>query len=202
MDIGRSGTTKGPRMSDRAAPTSPDTESLRFSDLFDQYGPALLRYARYRVGIDAAEDLVAEVFATAYSHRHRFDVARGGAGPWLFGIASTLVRAHRRAEQRALRALTQGGVDRASESFTEQVDDKVTAAASTRTMAAALARLKRRDRDVLLLTAVAELSYAETAEALGISIGTVRSRLHRARSAMREAFDHLDPRGHIEGSGS
>lgn len=189
-------------MSDGAAPTPPDGEFAELGDLFDRYAPALLRYARYRVGIDAAEDLVAEVFATAYTQRHRYDPARGGAGPWLYGIASRLVRAHRRAEQRALRALTRGGVDRATESFTDEVDDKVTAAASTHAIAAALARLKRRDRDVLLLIAVAELSYAETAEALGISIGTVRSRLHRARSLMREAFVHLDPRGHIEGSGS
>jgi DNA-binding CsgD family transcriptional regulator len=69
----------------------------------------------------------------------------------------------------------------------------VTAAAIQRELAGALAGLSRGDRDVLLLVAWADFSYGEVAAALGIPVGTVRSRLNRARRKVREALGGQDP---------
>src|SRR5690348_11576564 len=63
------------------------------------------RYLARRVGGEAADDLAAEVFLAAFSQRHRYDAARECARPWLYGIATNLVGAHRRQEARYLRAL-------------------------------------------------------------------------------------------------
>lgn len=165
-----------------------------FAELFDRYGSALLRYARYRIGVDVANDLVAEVFANAFEQRHRFDPAASSAGPWLYGIASRLISNHRRAELRAYRALARLWSHEPTEPFTERVEDAVVAHGAEPGLVAALTGMPRRDRDVLLLIAWAELSYEETAEALDIPLGTVRSRLHRARKVARAALNGHDPR--------
>lgn len=71
----------------------------------------------------------------------------------------------------------------------EQVD----AGRVIRGLAAVLADLPRRDRDALLLLAWGGLGYQEIARALGVPVGTVRSRLHRARSRLRSALDQHEP---------
>lgn len=68
--------------------------------IFDRYARQLLRYSARRVGPDLAEDVVAETFLQAYAHRHRYDPARAEALPWLYGIATNVIRRHRRAEVR------------------------------------------------------------------------------------------------------
>jgi RNA polymerase sigma-70 factor (ECF subfamily) len=92
-----------------------------------------------------------------------------------------------------LRAFARTGVDPVADGPADRVDSRVCAAAVQRDLAAALAGLPAGDRDVLLLIAWADLSYEETAAALGIPVGTVRSRLHRARRKVREALGGQDP---------
>jgi len=70
---------------------------------------------------------------------------------------------------------------------------KVSAEGSRGQLAGALAALPARHRDVLLLIAWGDLDYAEAAEALGVPVGTVRSRLHRARTKLRQALGGSDP---------
>jgi RNA polymerase sigma factor (sigma-70 family) len=70
---------------------------------------------------------------------------------------------------------------------------QVTAAAVRARLSAALSRLSRGDRDVLLLVAWCDFSYEEVAAALGIPLGTVRSRLNRARRKVRDALGGIDP---------
>lgn len=169
--------------------TAPTTAArVDLSDLggiFDRYARILLRYTAQRVGPDLAEDVVAETFLIAHEKRHSYDPARGEPLPWLYGIATNVLRKHVRTEKRALRAVS-GQVD--SEDLGQRAADRVDAERSMRRAAAVLAGLPRRQRDVLLLFAVAELEYAEIAAALGIPLGSVQSALHRARTKVRAAL--------------
>ena len=151
--------------------------------MFERYARPLHRYCASRVGASVAEDVVAETFLVAHERRHRYDRAAGSESAWLFGIATNLLRRHRRREVRAWRALARTGVDPLiDDALAERATARLDASAQARRVAAVLASLPRRQRDVLLLFAVAELEYAEIAAALGIPIGSVRSALHRARS--------------------
>ncbi|WP_062441694.1 RNA polymerase sigma factor [Herbidospora daliensis] len=164
-----------------------------FSVLFDRHAPALHRYVLRRLGDTLADDVVAETFLTAFRRLGRYDTAHRDARPWLYGIAANLVGRHRRAEVRAYRALARTGVDEVAESYADRVEAQVSASALHRELAEALAVLSPGDREVLLLVAWADFSYDEVARALAIPVGTVRSRLHRARRKTRAALGGSDP---------
>ncbi|GAA0551355.1 RNA polymerase sigma factor [Actinomadura livida] len=164
-----------------------------FAALFDRYSAMLFRYVSRRLGPEAAEDIVGETFLAAFSRRHRYDAAQRDARPWLFGIATKLVARHHRTEAARYRALRRSPVDGPVEGPADRVAAGVTAAASRPMLAEALAGLPRRDLDVLLLVAWGDLAYDEVARALGIPVGTVRSRLNRARRKVREALGGTDP---------
>ncbi|WP_419994229.1 RNA polymerase sigma factor [Streptomyces boninensis] len=171
-------------------------EPEAFAALFDRHAAAVHRYLARRLGGEAADDLMAETFTTAFQQRHRFDPHRGqvDARPWLFGIATNLAARHRRAEARRFKALAKvpAPADH-DEPLADRATARVSAHAVRRELAAALAALPARHRDVLLLVAWGDLGYEEAAQALGIPVGTVRSRLHRARSKLREALGGSDP---------
>jgi RNA polymerase sigma factor (sigma-70 family) len=155
------------------------SEPRAFVDVFDRHFDAIHRYLRRRVGDAIADELTAETFAQAFEHRKRYDRRRPDARPWLYGIAHNLLRHHYRDEERALRAYTRN-VDLNTSDPPDVRDSE---------LAELLAELSDGERDVLLLVAWAELEYAEVAEALGIPVGTVRSRLNRARGRIRELLE-------------
>jgi RNA polymerase sigma factor (sigma-70 family) len=161
-------------------------EPDQFSVLFRRHAPHIQRYVIRRLGPDAADDIVAETFLLAFGQRNRYDPARADARPWLYGIATNLIGRHRRAEVRLYRALARTGADPVTESFTDRVDERVSAGHAGRQLATALARLSAELRDTLLLAAWSDLSYEEIAAALDVPVGTVRSRLSRARSKLRK----------------
>jgi RNA polymerase sigma-70 factor (ECF subfamily) len=157
-----------------------------FEAAFERYFDDVCSFLCRRVGRDLGEELAAETFARAFAAWSRYDAERGPVRPWLFGIASNLLRAYRRTEARGLRALARAGgelaalpSDRQPERFSQR---------ETRRLAASLARLRGGDRDVLLLAAWADLNSQEIAAALAIPAGTVRSRLNRARRQVRSAL--------------
>jgi RNA polymerase sigma factor (sigma-70 family) len=125
--------------------------------------------------------------------RARYDLTRPDARPWLFGILTKEIARRRRTEQARFRTSARTCADRPEAGHADQVAANVTAQAARRALAAALASLAAAERDVLLMIAWGELSYAEVAEALGIPVGTVRSRLNRARRKVREALGGVDP---------
>jgi RNA polymerase sigma-70 factor, ECF subfamily len=159
-----------------------------FAALFDRHAVCVHRYAARRLGTELADDLMAETFAVAFQRRHRYDVAHADARPWLLGIATNLMRTHRRAEARRWRALARSAAAVQCEPEADAAAARLTAQAAGRELMETLARLPARQRDVLLLYAWAELEYAEIARALEVPIGTVRSRLHRARGALRASL--------------
>ena len=164
-----------------------------FTELFLRHAPYIQRYVVRRLGQDAADDIVAETFLLAFRQRDSYDQARSDARPWLYGIATNLIGHHRRAEIRLYRALARTGADPVTESFTDRIDDRVSASTASRRLAAALARLSAELRDTLLLVAWGDLTYEETATALGVPVGTVRSRISRARSALRRSLGDTNP---------
>jgi RNA polymerase sigma factor (sigma-70 family) len=163
-------------------------EPEQFAALFDRHAPRIHRYFTRRVGRQAADDLVGETFLAAFARRREYRTAYRDAGPWLYGIATRLVGQHRRDEARLL-AVRQAAPQEDSEAGPgDAVSRDLTARSVRGLLLAALADLAPGDRDVVVLIAWEDLSYAETAQALGIPVGTVRSRLHRARAALRAAL--------------
>ncbi|MET7458783.1 RNA polymerase sigma factor [Nonomuraea sp. NPDC005501] len=169
------------------------TQPEAFAELFDRYSGMLYRYVSKRLGPEPAEDLVGETFLVAFSRRKSYDLAYADARPWLFGILTKLISRHHRSEAARYRALLRAPVEDRVDSPADRVAAGVTAQASRPELASALAALPAKDRDVLLLIAWGDLSYEETAQALGIPIGTVRSRLNRGRRKVRAALGDTNP---------
>lgn len=159
-----------------------------FAELYDRHAARLHRFVARRLDAHLAEDVVAEVFTAAFRRRGSYDPRYPDAGPWLFGIAVNLIGRHRRAEVRMLRALARSPQATFASADTDAIDARLTATAAGQALAAAIAELPAEQRDVLLLVAWAELSYEEVALALELPLGTVRSRLSRARRRMRHAL--------------
>jgi RNA polymerase sigma-70 factor (ECF subfamily) len=144
------------------------------------------RYLVKRVGPDNAEDLLAETFVTAFRARRAYDLVRVDARPWLFGIATNHARHYWRSE---LRRQSRGSVGLNEGTALDHSDEAVSSvyfSSQSGDVAQALAQLDDAHLDVLLLIAGPGLTYEEVSEALGIPIGTVRSRMSRARQRLRE----------------
>jgi RNA polymerase sigma factor (sigma-70 family) len=183
---------------DAAAVRASLGDGERFALLYDLYAAQLYRYAFRRVGPDHAEDVVAETFLAAFGQRGSYDPARAEARSWLFGILTRRIADRRRAERARYRALARAGSGEAVEGFADQVAADVSAQAAHRVLADALRKLPAADRDVLLLVAWGGLTYEEVAATLDIKVGTVRSRLHRARQRVRQSLGGRNPAALVE----
>jgi RNA polymerase sigma factor (sigma-70 family) len=150
----------------------------QFAVLYERHLRRIGTYLARRVGSALAEDLASEVFVRAFGARARYRRDFDTALPWLMGIANNLVADHRRAERRRLSALERSVHLRTNSSSEIEVADVAVEVLE------ALRRLAGQDRDALLLVVWGELSYEEAAAALGIPVGTVRSRISRARSSL------------------
>jgi RNA polymerase sigma factor (sigma-70 family) len=155
-----------------------------FAAIFDRHFDVIHAYLQRRVGRDLADELAAETFLIAFDKRARYDASRPDARPWLFGIATNLLHRHRRHELRQLRAYARSAADPILDAF-DGVEARLDAFNVRRELVDALTRIPAEELDALLLFAWADFSYGEIAEALEIPIGTVRSRLSRARTRMR-----------------
>jgi RNA polymerase sigma-70 factor (ECF subfamily) len=158
-----------------------------FAMVFDRHFSQIRAFLKRRIGEDA-DDLAADVFSIAFQRRDRFQAVHRSALPWLYGIASNLVSRHRRSEIRTLRALARLQSSEPDDQESERVAERAHASSLRLPLFEALAKLHARDRDALLLVAWEELTYDEVAVALGIPVGTVRSRLNRARHLIRTAI--------------
>jgi RNA polymerase sigma factor (sigma-70 family) len=160
-----------------------------FSAIFDRHHGELFRYLSRQVGTDVAGDLAAETFVTAFTRRGSYRLESTDARPWLYGIAHNLVRNHVRQQRRRLAAYARHGAepvaDADSDAAFAMADARADSAAVNTRLTKALAGMAVGDREVLMLFAWADMSYAEVAQALSIPLGTVRSRLNRARRELR-----------------
>jgi RNA polymerase sigma factor (sigma-70 family) len=157
-----------------------------FVGIFDRHHDRLCAFLRGRVDSHLADDLAAQAFMEAFDRRASYDLSFPDAGPWLFGFALNLLRRHHRAEARRWRAYARSaGAEPRGQSGEEETLDRLAAGEAGARAARALADLPPHERDALLLLAWAELSYEEISRALDVPIGTVRSRLSRARAHLR-----------------
>lgn len=179
-------------LSDADCLTRSLAEPSSFAPIFDRHFQAVHRYLHRRVGRDLADDLTAQTFALAFERRETCR-APGSVLPWLYGIATNLLRRRRRTETRQLRAYARSGVDRWV-AYEDETAARIDDAALGVRLAGALAAMRPHERDALLLYALADLSYAEIAFALDVPVGTVRTWLHRAREVARRELADADLR--------
>lgn len=159
----------------------------RFEAVFEQYHRAVYQYLARAVGPDLADEYAGDVFVTAFAARARYDPALGSVRAWLFGIAANIRRTRARSTGRGRRAWKRvGGEREAEDGGFEVLEESLDYGQRLAWVARFLRELSDTDRDVLVLFAWGELTYPEIAQALGIEIGTVRSRLARARGRLRE----------------
>ena len=164
-----------------------------FGDIFDRYADDILRYAYSRLGSDLAEDVTAETFLAAFRARGRYDLSRDNARPWLYGIAIRQIGKHSRAERRYRQAVGRVQPESVAADFGDRVADRVTAQQLRPQLSALLSGLPGQDRELLLLVAYTDLTYEESAQALGVTVSAVRSRLHRIRVRTRQALGEANP---------
>lgn len=165
-------------------------EPVAFAEIFDRYVADISRFVIRRAGQEAGEDLVAETFTTAFRVRETFDETVKNARPWLYGIATNVLRHHFRTEGRTRVAQAALGprlaVDQRGDDWISETEDQAEFVRLRPVLEAALAELDSGWRDALLLFAYADMTYEEVSQALGVPIGTVRSRISRSRAKLRE----------------
>jgi RNA polymerase sigma-70 factor, ECF subfamily len=159
-----------------------------FAAIFDRHAGGVHHYLSRRVGAERADDLVAETFVIAFRRRGAYDPTQRSARPWLFGIATRLLSQHWRETERRQRLHARSLPDLPAESPVEQAVNAAAAHHLRGPVGEALRGLAPGDLDVLLLVAWEDLTYDEVAAALEIPVGTVRSRLHRARKQVRDSL--------------
>ncbi|WP_101790801.1 RNA polymerase sigma factor [Nonomuraea indica] len=165
----------------------------RFAAVFDRYYFQIHGFAAQRLGPSLADDVAAETFLVAFDRRGRYDLSREDARPWLYGIVTNLIARHHRAEARRYRALSRTPPTQADDGHADQVAGRVDAQVQRVPLMAALAKIPRSHREVLLLIAWGGLSSEEAAEALGLTGAAVRTRLHRARKTLRASLNGAEP---------
>jgi RNA polymerase sigma-70 factor (ECF subfamily) len=166
-------------------------EPRAFVAVFEHHHAAIHRFLTAQAGPDAADDLASETFVVAFRRRAEYDGSHPDAAPWLYGIALNLARGQARTERRRLRALVRAAGEGSlpGDEALVRALERVDGAAQRGALRQALARLRPEERDVILLYACAELSYEQLSRALGVPPGTVRSRLHRARTLLRQVLE-------------
>lgn len=163
-----------------------------FAQVFTRHYRSVFGLAAAGLGRQAAEDVAGEVFLRAFANRHRFDPTYHSARPWLLGIASNLIQDHRRRTARQHRAYSRIAGELPTAGFEQDVAARVDAAASSSVLHEALGALRPEQAAVVLLYVTADHSYQDIADILEIPIGTVRSRLSRARQKLRNSLGPID----------
>ncbi|HEX6299382.1 MAG TPA: RNA polymerase sigma factor [Acidimicrobiia bacterium] len=163
-----------------------------FAVIFQRHYRDVHRFVVAAVGASDGPDLAAEVFLRAFASRHRYRSSYPSARPWLWGIASNLIAGHYRSRARQNKAYRRVPPHPESEfDHSRETVNRVAAESDRPLLAEAMKHLRKEEAEVLMLFAIGDCSYAEIASVLGIAEGTVRSRLSRTRSKLRNLFDQI-----------
>ncbi|MEX0754992.1 MAG: sigma-70 family RNA polymerase sigma factor [Actinomycetota bacterium] len=170
-----------------------DAES--FGELFDRHNRAIYNYAFRRTGDwSFAEEVVSDTFLETWRRRSDIELLDDTLLPWLYGVATNIVRAQRRRSRRATAAAARlDGQERASLDPADDAAARIDDQRRMHDILGVLDRLPEQDQELLTLCAWQGLTYQQAADALDVPVGTVRSRLSRARARLRELSD---PSGH------
>ncbi|WP_310435153.1 RNA polymerase sigma factor [Streptomyces sp. 3330] len=174
-----------------------DGERAAFAELYESYAAAVYNHALRLTGDwSVAEEVMSETFLAAWRGRGAVEVEGGSLRPWLFGIATNKARNADRSLRRRLAFLARraqasagAGGEEAVGDFAEDVVGRIDDARRLAEVRRVLGRLRRHEREVIALCVWGGLDYAQAAEALGVPVGTVRSRLSRARARLREIVE-------------
>ena len=172
-----------------------------FRELFDEHARSVYNHAfRLTGNWSAAEDVVSLTFLEAWRLRDRVDGDGGSLRPWLLGIATNVARNLRRAARRHDTVTARLPKEEVVPDFAEEVTSRIDDRERLAQVRTALAALRQPEREVLALCVWSGLGYAEAAEALGVPVGTVRSRLSRARRKLDRLVSagRLRPPGEIQ----
>jgi RNA polymerase sigma factor (sigma-70 family) len=166
----------------RAADGDPDA----FGVLFERHARTVYNYLFRRTADWAlAEDLTSLVFLEAWRRRREVLLEHETALPWLYGVATNVLRNRRRSQWRYRAALERVAREPGGD-LADDADARLDDERRMRSALRLLSKLPKREQDVIALCGWSELSYEEAALALGLPVGTVRSRLSRARARLRE----------------
>ena len=158
-----------------------------FGMLFDEYARAVYNLGfRLTASCSAAEEVVSLTFLEAWRKRDRIEPGGGSLRPWLLSITVNVSRNMARASRRHQAAMSRLPPPPLVPDFAEELAGRLDDAAQLREAGKALAALGRGEREVIALCVWSELDYAAAAKALGVPVGTVRSRLSRARRKLRK----------------
>lgn len=165
---------------------SQDGDGRAFGALYERHARTIYNYLFRRLADwSEAEDLTAVVFLEAFRRRSDAVVVDGKLLPWLYGIATNVLRNRRRAQWRHRHFLAQL-VNEQREDAGPDLTERVEAAEQMRSLLKGIDRLPRAQQDVIAVCVWSGLSYEQAAAALGVPVGTVRSRLSRARASLAE----------------
>lgn len=157
-----------------------------FGGIYDRHRGAIMAFMLRRVSSDLSsdvEDLIADVFVTAFRNRRRYDLNRPNSLPWLYGIARNVLRNQYRWWERQKRRSATTPVDPEVADVAERAVERADAQALLATLGPSLDGLQEHERHALELLADGH-SYREIAERVGCEIGTVKSRISRARAKL------------------
>ncbi|HEX5107871.1 MAG TPA: RNA polymerase sigma factor [Vicinamibacterales bacterium] len=156
-----------------------------FALLYRRHQATIFRFARFMTGCDAAaEDVVQDVFLALMRDAARYDARRAALSTYLYGVARHLTR-RRLLRERRFVALDALDGERAPEPpAADDLDADVLRRGAMRQLRRAILALPSRYREVVVLCDLEEVSYADAAATIGCPIGTIRSRLHRARQML------------------
>ncbi|MFD0900265.1 RNA polymerase sigma factor [Actinomadura sediminis] len=164
-----------------------DGDEHAFAVLFDRHARTVYNYCfRRTASWSEAEDLTSVVFLETWRRRAQVDPPSDSLLPWLYGVATNVLNNHRRSLRRHRDALARIPAPVSPPDGADEAAARLDAERRMREVTAAIRKLPRRQREVLVLCAWEGLDYAEAAAALGVPIGTVRSRLARARARLRD----------------
>lgn len=169
-----------------------DGDAEAFGALFERHSRAVYNFAfRSTANWATAEDAASEVFLTAWRRRSEvvFTTESGSVLPWLLGVASNQLRNRRRSGRRASAALGRLNAREVQPDHSDETVGRIADEAQMAEVQAVVEQLPQHERDVLALCAWAGLDYEEAAIALAVPVGTVRSRLSRARAHLRELVE-------------
>jgi RNA polymerase sigma-70 factor (ECF subfamily) len=187
-----------------------------FSELYDAYARAVYNHAQRLTGDwSTAEEVMGDTFLDAWRNRERLEPDGGTLKPWLLGMATNKARNANRGLGRRLAFLARRPAPPPVADFADETAGRLDDARRLAAVRQVYGRLRRGEREVLALCVWSGLDYAQAAEALGVPVGTVRSRLSRARERLRRLTDerlreeqgdsgarHREPgrrRGEVEG---
>lgn len=162
-----------------------------FALIFDRHFDSVYRFCVRRVGESGAEDAAGETFRRAFENLERYDCRSDTALPWLYGIALNVVRNSFRSAER-MRVAVGRLATFDEEEISDAVVSRVDAPADLARVADVIARLKPEDREALLLFAWESLTYDVIALVQGVPVGTVKSRMNRARTQLRDALERSE----------